>query len=187
MKKPNALWLYKHGLKLFIGIMIAIALIGTLASCGARKVNKSKEEIKTTAETEIAISDNTKTEIKTDTNTKVIDCTSTDEIEIRPVDEKEIMIVNGKTYKNAVLKHKKVKNNIVTDSSKNVAETKQNDIKTVAKSKVDTESKKESKESDRKQFNWVPIIITFSIIILLIIMFVLWYYFGIGKKKNNTV
>jgi cytoskeletal protein RodZ len=174
-------WIKLNWKKILFGVILIIFICLALTSCGARKVNKSKEVIDQVKETELITTDNTKVEIKTDTNTKVIDCTSTDEVEIRPADEKEIMVVNGKTYKNAILKVKKVKSNVVTDNKVIVAETKENDVKTTEKAKVQTSVNKESKQSDRKQFDWTWIIL----LIVAVIMFLLWWYFGIGKKKTK--
>ncbi len=186
MRKLNALWLERNIFKILVVIILIVSVFFALTSCGARKVSKSKENIEVEKQTESATTDNSKVEIKTDTNTKVIDCTDTDEVEITPIDNTMEMVVNGKTYKNATLKHKKTKANIVTDKKETIAETKQNDVKTTNKENVKAKINKTSKESDRKQFNWVPIIITIAAVILAIVMFVLWYYFGIGKKKKEN-
>lgn len=181
MRKLNALWLERNIKKILLVIALVITVIVFLTSCGARKVEKSKEEIDQVKETETATTDNSKVEIKTDTNTKVIDCTDTNEVEIAPIDNTKEMVVNGKTYKNAVLKHKKVTAKIVTDKKELIAETKQNDIKTTVNEIAKLKSKTNTKQSERKQFDWTWIII----LITAIIMFLVWWYFGIGKKKNN--
>jgi len=166
----------------------SILLLSTLflISCGSRRVEKSKEVSKENKTTELTTTDNSTIEIKADTNTKVIDCTNTDEIEIAPIDNTKEMVVNGKTYKNAVLKHKKVKVNITTDKAEKVATNQKNDVKTDLKEVVVIEKSKESKKVDQEQFDFTKIIIVGSIMLLLITMFILYYYFGIGGKKKNN-
>jgi hypothetical protein len=136
-----------------------------LFSCGTRKVNKSD----TKEETQIAILDTSKTETKTDTNIKVIDCTDTDELVIVPVDNTKEIIVNGKTYKNVTLKHRKVKNNITTNKVEKVAKIKQKAVKTNVKAKKSVEIKQT--ESTKGNFwNWVLLIIC----ITAFLFFVIW-------------
>lgn len=162
-----------------IGLWIAILFF--LASCGTRRVNKSeiKSEEKTTAQTTMV--DSSKTQVTADTNTKVTDLSESEEVLIEPVDTSKVMVVNNVPYKNAVLKRKKVSNNIVADKTEKVAQTEQKAVKT--QSNVTIEKKVEAKNKDvfREQFNWTWIIL----LIVAIVMFLLWWYFGIGKKKNT--
>jgi len=172
-------------LKIWQVILIWIFIIFSIIGCGSRKVEKSKEVTKENKTTELTTTDNSTIEIKADTNTKVIDCTNTDEIEIAPIDNSKEMVVNGKTYKNAILKHKKIKANIITDKAEKVATNQKNDVKTDLKEVVAIEKIKEIKNVERKQFDWTKIIVVGSIMLLLITMFILYYYFGIGRKKKN--
>ena len=159
-----------------------ILLVVILTSCGSRKVEKSKEVIKENKTTELTTTDNTKIEIKSDTNTKLIDCTNTDEIEIAPIDNTKEMSVNGKKYFNAILKHKKIKSNIVIDKSEKVAKNQKNDVKTDLKEVLIIDKSKEVKNIEREQFDFTKIMIVAT----LIIMFLIWWYFGIGKKKDDN-
>lgn len=163
--------------KLFI-LLSALFFI----SCGSRKVEKSKEVTKENKTTELTTTDNTTIEIKADTNTKVIDCTNTDEIEIAPIDNTKEMSVNGKKYFNAILKHKKIKSNIVIDKSEKVAKNQKNDVKTDLKEVLIIDKSKEEKNIEREQFDFTKIMIVAT----LIIMFLIWWYFGIGKKKDDN-
>jgi len=155
-------------MKKSILILSTLFLIG----CGSRRVEKSKEVTKANKTTELTTTDNSTIEIKADTNTKVIDCTNTDEIEIAPIDNTKEMVVNGKKYFNAILKHKKVKTNITTDKAEKATTNQKNDVKTDLKEVVAIEKSKEIKNVERKQFDWTWIIILF----VLICMGLYWYY-----------
>ena len=101
-----------------------LILLLLLTSCGTRKVNKSTEEVKQDKVEVIQ----TNVQIKENTVVKVID--STDEICIEPIDSIKPMVIDGKSYLNVKIKHKKrkVNTNIVLDktmsdtSVKNVVE-----------------------------------------------------------------
>lgn len=103
---------------------LLILLLLLLTSCGTRKVNKSTEEVKQDKVEVIQ----TNVQIKENTVVKVID--STDEICIEPIDSIKPMVIDGKSYLNVKIKHKKrkVNTNIVLDktmsdtSVKNVVE-----------------------------------------------------------------
>ena len=112
-----------------------LILLLLLTSCATRKVNKSTEEVKQT------YVETTQNNIQTKENTvvKVID--STDEICIEPIDTIKPMVIDGKSYLNVKIKHKKRKVNtdIVLDkttsdtSVKNVVEKKEvvKDVKVI--------------------------------------------------------
>jgi uncharacterized protein YcfL len=129
--------------KLILLFLITFLIVG----CGSRKVNKSV----TKEETQIEILDTSKTETKTDTNVKVISCFESDEITIVPIDNTKEIIVNGKTYRNVVLKHKKVKANKVVQQSKKEVKTEQKAIKTNIKKQTQIEVK----QIDKEQFNFL--------------------------------
>lgn len=136
--------------------LILLSTILLFSCAGTRKVNKSD----TKEETQIAILDTSKTETKTDTNIKVIDCTDTDELVIVPVDNTKEIMVNGKTYKNVVLKHRKVKNNITTNKVEKVAKIEQKAVKTNVKAKKQIEVKQiERKGVSFLSFWWLWLII----------------------------
>ena len=100
-----------------------ILILLLLVSCGSRKVIIDKQEEKT--KTEI------KTEIKIVDRTKLIDTTVIDELEIVPIDTLKPIVIDGKTYFNAKIKHVKTKKHISI----------QNDIKSEVKH-VKSENKK---------------------------------------------
>lgn len=123
-------------------LIIVLALF--LISCGSRKVNKSQineQEQKTekiTLQTETRVTD----------NTKIIDTSTTYEIEISPVSDTLPMLVNGITYKNVKIRHKKSKNNIsIVKDVKVQQNAEKSDLKTVKKNKLIEVKKIERKES----------------------------------------
>lgn len=126
-------------------LLLSILIVG----CGSRKVNKSNIK----EETQIEIIDTSKTETKTDTNTKVISCFETDEITIVPIDSTKEIFVNGKTYRNVVLKHKKVKANKVVEQSKKEVKIEQKAVKTNIKKQTQIEVK----QIDKEQFNFLSL------------------------------
>jgi len=147
-----------------------------LFSCGTRRVNKSD----TKEETQIAILDTSKTETKIDTNIKVIDCTDTDEITIVPVDNTKEIIVNGKTYKNVSLKHRKVKNNITTNKVEKVAKIEQKAVSVKEETKKSVVVKQV--EATKGNFwNWVLLIIG----ITAFIFFVIWSRKYVKKESGE--
>lgn len=120
-----------------------IILILLLTSCATRKVNKSTEEVKTN---KIETTQNN-VQVKENTVVKVID--STDEICIEPIDSIKPMVIDGKSYLNAKIKHKKrkVNTNIVLDKT-----TSDTSVKSVIEK---TEVVKDDKVTLRKSgFNW---------------------------------
>jgi len=157
--------------------LILLSTILLFSCAGTRKVNKSD----TKEETQIAILDTSKTETKTDTNIKVIDCTDTDELVIVPVDNTKEIIVNGKTYKNVSLKHRKVKNNITTNKVEKVAKIEQKAVKTNVKAKRVVEVKQT--EANKGNFwNWVLLIIC----ITAFIFFVIWSRKYVKKESGDV-
>lgn len=124
-------------------LLLSILIVG----CGSRKVNKSV----TKEETQISVLDTSRTETKTDTNVKVITCFESDEITIVPIDSTKEIFVNGKTYRNVVLKHRKVKANKVVQQSKKEVKTEQKAIKTNIKKQTQIEVK----QIDKEQFNFL--------------------------------
>ena len=129
--------------KLILLFLITFLIVG----CGSRKVNKSV----TKEETQISVLDTSRTETKTDTNVKVITCFESDEITIVPIDSTKEIFVNGKTYRNVVLKHRKVKANKVVQQSKKEVKTEQKAIKT----NIKKQRQIEVKQIDKEQFNFL--------------------------------
>ena len=88
-------------------ILVLLAVL--LTSCGARKVNKDNTTITkdSIVESITKVITEEKKETKDSTNTKIV--VEIDEIIISPIDTTKEMVVNGKVFKNAVLKAKKIK------------------------------------------------------------------------------
>lgn len=113
-------------------IFILVSFV--LLSCGARKVDIAKIDIKkdSTAITNIVVT-TIETKLKTDStnvNTKVDE----DEITFTPVDSSKEIIIEGKHYKNVVLKIKKTKVNSLYVNNKKESDIKHMD--SVASTKV---------------------------------------------------
>lgn len=124
-----------------------IALSFLVMSCASRKVDRKEEKQK------IDFTENVTEETKTDsqTTTKVIDTSTIDEIEIIPIDSTKPVVINGKTFLNAKIKHVKRKNNITTDKVEKVAENQRKQAK--RELKIDNSNKE--KQTERKSgFSW---------------------------------
>jgi hypothetical protein len=106
MKKINKL--PKDYLILLSFIIIACVFTLTMTSCSSRKVAKSETKEQEQKTVKISL----ETETRVTDNTKIIDTSTSDEIEICPVSDTIPMVVNGITYKNVKIRHKKSKNNI---------------------------------------------------------------------------
>lgn len=149
-------------------IALILGLLGAifLTSCGSRKVNKSEtkeQEQKTekiTLETETRVTD----------NTKIVDTSTTDEIEICPVFDSLPMVVNGITYKNVKIRHKKSKNNIsIAKDVKIQHNAKKEGVVMVKRNKII-----EVKQTERKKSYWW----------LLWFLLLIPFYFAYKKYKH---
>lgn len=151
-------------------LFILVSLI--FISCGSRKVNKTTIEEKKDS---IVVVD-VKTEIKTNENTEInnnskIDKTE-DEIEISPIFDTLPMVVNGITYKNVKIRHKKTKDNSLHINQKKVSKNAlkqqiKHNKQLVSTSKVSKENKIDKKESLVKYF---------YLFILLILLYLIYRY-----------
>ncbi len=136
-----------------------IALSFLVMSCASRKVDRKEEKQK------IDFTEQTSEETKTDsqTTTKVIDTSTIDEIEIVPIDSTKPVVINGKTYLNAKIKHVKRKNNITTDKVEKVAKNQHKQ----AKRELKAETSSKEKETERKSgFSWWWILLAIPIYIV---------------------
>jgi len=118
-------------------IYILVSLI--LFSCSSRKV--AIEEIKKDSLSQIY----TKIVTKEETNISIKNDIYTDEFTITPLDTLKDIVVNGITYKNVVLRYKKVKDNSLHIEKKTMLK---NEVK---KEIVKTSVKTFKKEIDKKQ------------------------------------
>ena len=117
-----------------------------ITSCASRKVNITKEETKTKIDsTSVVRIDSTST---LNNNIKIVE--TSEEFEIKPLDTTKAFIYNGKSYFNAILKHKKSNKVLVDTSTKIVSK---NVLKQVSKSKQETKSIK-NKTIDKKANYW---------------------------------
>ena len=120
-----------------------LILLLLLTSCATRKVNKSTEEVKQT------YTETNQNNIQTKENTAVKVIDSTDEISIEPIDSIKPMVIDGKSYLNVKIKHKKRKVNTSIVLDKTTSDT---GVKTVVEK---TEVVKDVKVIERKSgFNW---------------------------------
>ena len=149
--------------------IIFIILI-VLTSCSSRKVLVDKTDIKkdSIAETKVVVT-KIDTINKTDSTKVVIDADSS-EITITPIDSSKTIIVDGKTYKNVVLKIKKNKYNTIYTNNKKESNIKR--IDSVAMSKTETKEHKVAKTKiiDKEQNYWF----LFWWILLILIIYLLW-------------
>jgi len=145
-----------------------ILILLLLVSCGSRKVNKSETKEVDTKKIEQTIVDTSKVVINTDTNVKIIDTSSISEIDIVPIDTTKPFTYNGKTIKNAVLRIKKTKNNITTQSNEKVLEKRDNAVTTNTKAQEQTQIEVVHKDIDRKEsllsYWWVLLLIAIGYI-----------------------
>jgi PBP1b-binding outer membrane lipoprotein LpoB len=119
----------------------------TLVSCSTRKVAKS--EVKET--TEVKAIDTSKTVTNTQKFERSVDTSTVNEFEIVPIDITKPMVVNGKTYTNAILKRKVTKVNKVVEIDTKVAQIQQKGVNKAIK----TERTIKEKQTERKSgFNW---------------------------------
>ena len=121
-----------------IFILVSLFLIG----CGSRKVviQEIKKDSLKQIETKIVTKEETNISIKNDIYT--------DEFIITPLDTLKDIVVNGITYKNVVLRYKKVKDNSLHIEKKTIVK---NELK---KELTKTSVKEFKKDIDRKQNYW---------------------------------
>lgn len=153
-------------------ILIIIVLSILISSCGARKVNIDKLFIKkdSTSITNIAVVTDIE-KISTD-STNIKTQIETDEITLTPIDTCKEMVVDGKKYKNVVIRRKKSKYNSLYTNSKKESETQRKDsVVSVNVAKKETTDGR-SKNIDKKE-SIVGNIIVYSLLLLFWIIVIL--------------
>jgi hypothetical protein len=120
----------------------------TLVSCSTRKVSKSE----TKETTEVKEIDTTKTVTNTQKFERSVDTSTVNEFEIVPIDITKPMVVNGKTYKNAILKRKVTKVNKVVEIDTKVDQIQQNGVNNSIKTERTIKEKQTERESG---FSWL--------------------------------
>jgi len=135
-------------------IFILVSLF--LFSCASRKVNKEvtqKDSLKQ-IETKIVTKEETNISIKNDIYT--------DEFTITPLDTLKDIVVNGITYKNVVLRYKKVKDNSLHIEKKIVSKNEYK--KEIVKTSNKTFQKKIDKKANYFIYLWLLLIPLFFFI-----------------------
>jgi ATP-dependent Zn protease len=149
---------------------IVLILLLILTSCGARKVDIERSSIKKDSIVE------TKVEVVTLENKEKTDSTniaitvSTDEIVIMPIDTCRDIVVDGKIYKNVILRIKKTKSNTLYTNKKKESETKLKDSVATTKA-VKTEQSESKSKHIKKSANYSWII---WLLLLILILYILW-------------
>jgi hypothetical protein len=149
--------------------LILLFLI-VLTSCGSRKVQVDKLDIKkdSVVETKIAVT-TVETKQKTD-STNIVTTIDNSEITITPIDTCKEIVVEGKVYKNVVLKIKK--NKVNTSYTNNKTESNNKRMDSVATTKVNKTEKVsgENKTIDKKaDYSWI-----LWLLLLILILYLLW-------------
>lgn len=123
-------------------------------SCGARKVDVSKIEIKkdSIVETKVLVKTIENTE-KTD-STNIVMTIDNSEIVITPIDTCKEIMVEGKIYKNVVLRIKKNKVNTLYTNKKRESNNKRKDSVAVVKVNKTEKISGKNKTIDRKANYW---------------------------------
>ena len=160
--------------------VIILASLLLLVSCGARKVDVTKVDIKkdSVVETKVTVA-TIEAKLKTD-STNIVTNMDSSEITITPIDSSKTIMVDGKSYKNVVLKIKKIKANSLYVNNKKESDTKRMDstasTKIVKKEVIDGKTK----IIDKKE-SIVGNVITYSLLLLFIIIAII-----IGRKAYKT-
>jgi len=149
--------------------LILLFLI-VLTSCASRQVQVDKLDIKkdSVAKTKVIVT-TIENKIKTD-STNIVTTIDNSEITITPIDTCKEIIVEGKVYKNVVLKIKKNKANTLYTNNKTESNNKHTDsVATVKVNKTEKISGK-NKTIDRKANYWWIL----WLLLLILILYQLW-------------
>jgi hypothetical protein len=141
-----------------------------LSSCASRHVQVDKLDIKkdSIAETKVVVT-TIETKEKTD-STNIVTTIDNSEITITPIDTCKEIIVEGKVYKNVVLKIKKNKVNTLYTNNKTESNNKRTD--SVATTKVNKTEKISGKNKTiDKEANYWWIL---WLLLLILILYLLW-------------
>jgi hypothetical protein len=147
-----------------------IILLILLTSCASRKVDVNKTNVRkdSVSVTDVSLVVKENKEKVDSTNIKIN--TETDEITITPIDNKEGIIVEGKHYKNVILKVKKNKTNtLYINSNKEVSNILKDStvVNKVTKNEIIKNNTKEVNRGTRYY-------LIFWLIILILIIYLLW-------------
>lgn len=144
MKNQNRNWI------LFLGYIVVSSIVITmLSSCGTRKV--VIDEVKKDSLSQISTKIVTKEDIKIENNIVI------DEFTISPLDTCKDIVVNGITYKNAILSYKKTKDNTIQNIKVSKVEDKEQTVKSIIR-----EKKKEIERKSNPMLNLLWLLIPLS-------------------------
>lgn len=149
-------------------LIILLAVI--LTSCGARKVDVSKVEIKKDSIVETKAVVNTLETKNVIDSTNIITEVNTDEICIEPIDSTKEMVVDGKIYKNVSLRIKKNKTNTTYRNNKTESNIKRKDSVGISKTSVKENIIAKTKKIDKKANYWWLL----WLLLLILILYLLW-------------
>jgi len=156
--KPTTTSQNRNWILFIVYVILASTVITMLSSCGTRKVviDEVKKDSLSQISTKTIIDKLSRTETKND----II----TDEFTITPLDTCKDIVVNGITYKNAVLRYKKTKDNTiqVQDIKGSKNELKVQDTKVTQNRKV-----KDIEKTSNPYWLLIPTII-------LIVIYLIW-------------
>lgn len=149
---------------------LIVLLLIVLTSCAARKVDVSKTEIKKDSVVESKAIVATEEIKHIDDSTNITTEINTDEVCIEPLDSTKEMFVDGKIYKNVVLKIKKNKVNTTYTNNKRESNIKRKDYVGVSKVSVKESAVAKTKNIDKKASYWSLL----WLLLLILIMYLLW-------------
>jgi hypothetical protein len=127
----------------------------TLVSCSTRKVNKTE----TKETTEVKEIDTTKTVINTQKFERSVDTSTVNEFEIVPIDITKPMVVDGKSYSNAILKRKVTKVNKVVELNEKTSQIESKGVSNEVKRVIETEVKETERKNTKLWWLWFLLLI----------------------------
>lgn len=150
-------------------IFLNIICGAVLFSCASRKVDVKIQEVKkdSLVETKIDLTENKVKDSVVETN--INKTVYFDEIIIKPIDSLKEFIVEGKTYKNAVLSYKKTKTNTLYNNKLKVSENTLKHVKTESKVKTSSKENIKEKQIDKKANYFIYLWFILGIIIIYLI------------------
>ena len=141
-----------------------------LTSCASRQVHIDNIDIKKDSVVETKVKVTTiENKIKTD-STNITTNIDYSEIIIIPIDSSKMIMVDGKSYKNVVLKIKKTKTNTLYSNKKKESEIKSKDSVGSIKVQKTERVLGKKKDTDKKAKYWIWI----WLLILILILYLLW-------------
>ena len=147
-----------------------LLLVVLLTSCASRKVNIEKVEIKKDSVVETKAVETTLETKNVIDSTDITTEVNTDETCIEPLDSTKEMVVDGKVYKNVVLRLKKNKANSLYRNIRNESDIRHTDSIGTSKTSAKEVVVGKTKSIDKKENYWLII----CWLILLLILYLLW-------------